>query len=396
MTAPTTTEPSKGTTVPPLPEETQRMGNNVRASWNFSADDIRANIASYEPEAQEALMNAFLWCIDPRHPVSKPIFAQRVGSSDNTVYKLLAGKYLAPGTGRVMGPSAELVTAIQGFLEREKERVSTGERDFVMTPTAESIIRLCNHVRESRTIGFLVGPSHVGKTWTLERHYAPQNNHGKTPFIRMPAASGLGGMVRAIAAGVGVSDKSHTAALIERTKNALTADSLLILDECHLLAHTYRAGSFHNCMEVIREIHDVVGCGMVLCFTLLDDVKAASQKELQQLWRRGVHKLVLPAAPGRKDVAAILAHHGLEFPDRRLEVTARVNRAEVKDKPFEILRQIVKAEALKAVTERVRYAKKLAGKNGAKLEWKHFVAAHVIISAQAQPVEDNWNDDALV
>jgi hypothetical protein len=41
----------------------------VRASWNFSLDKLRTNIAHCSPEGKEALVSAFLWCIDSRHPV---------------------------------------------------------------------------------------------------------------------------------------------------------------------------------------------------------------------------------------------------------------------------------------------------------------------------------------
>ncbi len=61
-------------------------------------------------------------------------------------------------------------------------------------------------------------------------------------------------------------------------------------------------------MEVLREIIDEVGCGAVMSFTILEEVQAASQRELQQLWRRGVHKFKLPKIPTPGDVAAILSH----------------------------------------------------------------------------------------
>ena len=365
-------------------------GNTVRASWNMSADDIRANIANYNPEAKEALFKAFHWCIDPAHPIAKPEFARRVGSSDNTIYKIYTGKYRHPETGEQLQPNTELIRKIREFLTLEKERHEGGETEFVLTPTAKKIVTACDLGRESQSIVFLVGPSHVGKTWALERHYTPGNNHGHTVYCRMRAASGLGGMVRCIAESVGVSSKANTTDLIERIIRALTPNMLLILDEVHLLAHTYRKGSFHNCMEVIREIHDRAKCGMVLCFTLLDDVKAARQRELQQLWRRGVHKVYLPTMPTKGDVSLILEHHGLEFPEAKLTVTIGEGSRAVTDQPYAILKQVCKEEALKAVTERLRYARKLANRGGKKLTWAHFVQAHLLIAKQAEQ-EGEWD-----
>lgn len=372
----------------------KNSGNTVRASWRYSLDDIRPNIQTYNPDAKAALISAFLWCIDPRHPVSQGDFAKRVGTSENTLYKLYMGKYEHPTSKEKMGPSAELVRSINNFLDLEKERFQSGETQLVITPTLKKIVTACELARESNSIVFIVGPSHVGKTWAAERHYTPNNNHGRTVYIRLQAASGLGGMVRRIAERVGVSPKGNTADLVASIKHALSQDMLIIIDEVHLLAHTYRAGSFHNCMEVIREIHDETRCGMVLMFTLLDQVKAASQKELQQLWRRGVHKVMLPAMPSKGDLAAILNHNGLDFPDRNFKVSITFKdgnkKATIEECPYEILRQVSKTEALLAITERLRYARKLANKADEKLEWKHFVTAHLLIAKQSTQDEE-WD-----
>jgi len=358
-------------------------GNNVRASWNMSADDIRANTYRYDTEAKEALIAAFRWCIDPHHPLAKPDFASRVGASDNLLYKLYTGRYRSPD-GEQLGPSPELVKNIQSFLAIEKERYESGQTTFVETPTSRKIALNCELARESQSIVFLWGPSHIGKTWALE-HHAAGHNHGRTIYSRLEAASGLGGMVRRIATDIGISDKSNTAALIGRIKNALTPETLLILDECHLLAYTYRKGSFHNCMEVIREIHDKTKAGVVLCFTRLDDVRAASQKELQQLWRRGVHKIPLPLMPTKKDLEAILANSGLAFPAPSDVVTV----GGITEKPYEVLRQLAKLEGLKAITERLRYGRKNANKAREDLAWTHVIDAHLRIAKQALP-EGEW------
>lgn len=363
--------------------EQTNLGSTVRASWQFSLDDVRQNIAQYPEDASNALVAAFLWCIDPRHPLAKPDFARRVGASDNLLYKLYTGKYRSP-EGEQLFPADELIKAIQHFLTLEKERFDSGETQFVVTPTAKKIFNACELARESQSIVFLWGPSHIGKSWALEHHTA-SNNHGRTAYSRLEAASGLGGMVRRIATDLGISDNSSTAALIGRIKNGLTPETLLILDECHLLAYTYRKGSFHNCMEVIRELHDKSKAGIVLCFTLLDDVRAASQKELQQLWRRGVHKVPLPVMPTKADLAAILQHSGLHFPSASDRVT--VNGAT--DKPYDVLRQLAKTEGLKAITERLRYGRKLANKTGDKLEWRHVIDAHLRIEKQARQ-EGEW------
>ena len=193
-------------------------------------------------------------------------------------------------------------------------------------------------------------------------------------------------MMRTIASACGISaSKDSTESLKDRIKNALASDTILILDEMHLLKHTYRLNSFFSCVEDIRRIYDFKRCGMVLCWTNLEDLKNASQGELVQIWRRGVHKVALPVMPTKGDIEAILKHHGLEFPDKKLDVTV----GGVTDFPYEILRQQARNQGLKAITERLRYAQKLAAKKDGKVGWSNFVDAHLRIEKQALP-EPEW------
>lgn len=382
-------------------------GNNVRASWNFSADNIRTNTSHFKPEETEALIALFRWCTDDQHPMHILEASKRLNCSTNLIYQLMTGKYRNPDKS-LKGPSKDFITAVREFLALEAKRFALGRTEFVLTQTARTICTAFDLARESQSIVFIYGPSQIGKTMTAEQHYTPNNNHGKTIYCRMKAASGLGGMVRAMAEACGVSSKSNTADLIERIINATSANTLWILDEVHLLANTYRKGSFFGCMEVIREIHDRTGCGMALLFTILDDVKAASQKELQQLWRRGVHKVPLPPMPTKEDIGAILMASGFEgepvnevttkggketktkigvFPNPNFEVTV----GKIVDKPYAIIRQQAKDNGLKAITERIRYARKLCEKAGARgVTWNHFVEAHLRIEKQAT-AKPEWN-----
>ena len=224
----------------------------------------------------------------------------------------------------------------------------------------------------------------MGKTWALEA-YTQDNNHGRTVYCRMKAASGLGGMVRRLAQRLGVSPNANTADLVDRIKNALTPDMLVILDEMHLLMYTYRKASFFACLEVIREIYDESDCGMVLCGTRLLEERV-NERELEQLLRRGVHRFSLPDAPTRGDVAAILDKTGLELPKRDLDVHVQG----LSEKPYDLLRQLSRSNGLKAITERIRYARKIAAKREERINWGHFITAHLTIAKQSETADD-WN-----
>lgn len=362
-------------------------GNNARASWPFSLHNIRANIAYAKSEdAKTALVSAFLWCIDAKHPVTMDEFARRVGYSKNVIYKLLSGKYLHPTTKEPMEIPDQLVEAIEQFLALEKERYLGGKNEFVTTPTAKRVWLACDLARESQTPVFVTSISHIGKSWALLQ-YAQDHNHGRTVYCRMKAASGLGGMVRALAKACGISPKTNTAKLTDELKRAITPDMLIILDEMHLLQYTYRIASFFACVEVIRELYDETGCGMVLCGTeLLDDkLQQGKDREMQQIIRRGVHRFKLPDMPTRQDLTLIFRHNGLEFPDRDFSITVQ----KVTDKPYDVIRALAKYKGLKAITERLRYARKLATRRSQKISWELFIEAHITIENEATP-EGSW------
>src|SRR5579859_3569921 len=83
-------------------------GNNVRASWNFSADNIRQNTAHMKPDESESLIALFRWCIDPRHPMAMADAARHLECSPGLIYQLLTGKYRNPDK-TPKGPSVDFM-----------------------------------------------------------------------------------------------------------------------------------------------------------------------------------------------------------------------------------------------------------------------------------------------
>jgi DNA transposition AAA+ family ATPase len=369
--------------------ELSARGETVRSTWNWSLDNIRERTGHYPREVQELLIAVHRWCTDDRHPMRRADVAIRLGYSPNLLYQIYTGVYRDPKDRSLRAPSEEFIKRVREFIELEQRRYNSGRTEFVMTPTARKVFTACELARESQTPVILWSTSHIGKTWAL-RQFQQANNHGRTFLAELEAASGLAGMVRTIADACGISDKSNTAKLLERIKRALTPNSLLIVDEVHLLKHTYRLNSFFASIEVLRRIYDRCHCGMVLSWTNLDNLRAASQGELIQMWRRGVHKIALPDMPTKGDIGAILQHTGLEFPARDLRVTLETKKPLV-ESPYEVLRSLAKNDGLLAITERLRYAKKLASRQELKRPaWQHFLEAHLRIEREAIP-DPNWD-----
>lgn len=364
-------------------EPSQMTGNNARASWNFSADTLMANTAHYSAEARELLRWCFGYCITPRYSIRREEFARRVGYSDNVIFKIFAGSYKHPQTGELLDVPAKLLRAMRQFRKVETERAMLGDTEFVETPTVHAIWDHADTARELQQPLMLVGGSQIGKTEALTQ-YALRNNHGGTPYVRLAASGGMHAMVRAIAAAVGVSPKSEAKSLVERIKRALSPNTLLIIDEVHLLSYTYRKESFFSCLEVIREIYDATNCGMILCMTELGyhKIEAERVNALEQLCKRGPVRLHLGPVPTMADVRAIIKSKGLTWPT----ATMTVETAGVVEHPFAMLRQLAKQDGLKSITTRLRMATKLAQREGAgKLTWEHVVEAHYTILARAVP-----------
>lgn len=367
------------------------QGDTVRASWPFSTDTIRGNISHVSPDARELLLWAFQWCIDPTHPLRFDEFADRVGYSTNTLYKIYSGRYLHPQSRSRMDAPDKLVSNIRSFRRLEVSRAKLGRKQFVHTPTAKRIFQACDLARESQTPVFVQGASHVGKTEAFKQ-YCIDNNHGKSRLIEMEAVSGLHGLIKATAHVMGISPNGNAADLTERIKRAISRDMVLIFDEVHLLAHTYRREAFFACMEWIRRLYDFCEFGLVLSFTELGFRKAETErkKELEQIFRRGVHRVNLGDRPTLADVRMVLGVWGLEMPARNEEVSAKVGRAEFTEIPYKLCAQLAQDAGLKAIVERLRYATKFAADDGVELTWEHVVRAHVTIAANAATPETGW------
>lgn len=355
----------------------------ARWSWNCSTNQIQAAIKIYSPAAQQLILDCFQWCIN--YKISRDDFAKEVGFSGNMVYKVFIGKYIDPDTKEVRPPSDKMIDAMRVFLESEKNRAILGNVEFALTPTANRIFTACKLALESQTPVFIWGSSQTGKTTALER-FTLVKPVGRPFYARMEAAGGLKGMLHRIAEAMGVSTKAGVGAVKERIIQALSTNSVLILDEVHQLLYTIRKQSYFSCLEVLREIYDRSKCGMVLCGTRLLEKSLSDERHgyLEQLFKRGVHKVILPPCPTTKDVSAILEVHGLSFPNPKTSIT--IKGATVQ--PYEVIKDLAREQGLKAITERIRYARKIA--KDAPITLESFITAHLTIATEDQSGADDW------
>ncbi len=345
-----------------------------RATWNYSLDQIRRDTEAYTEEEKRLLVDCFLFCI--QEGIAFRDFCEKIHYDYTTVGRIYRGAYLNPTTGKPYGIPANMLKGMRDFLETERRRVALGKTEFVETPTARRIFTACDLARESGTPVFLWGPSHIGKTFALTQ-YSRTHNHGRSPYIRIRPARGINGFLETLSNAVGISPNDKRDALIARVKRAVKGNMLLIFDELHELNLTSKSYTYFQTLEILREIYDETGCGMVLCGTEMFETSVMRERNgvLEQLYRRGVHKIKLPPQPTRGDVAAVLKANGLEFPERDMSVQVK----RVSEQPYEILRILAREDGLKSITERIRYARKLGR---GVVSWESFVAAHLYIQAQ--------------
>ncbi len=369
------------------------QGDNVRASWRFSLDSMRANIAYMTPEAKDLLVWAFTWCIDPAHPVPFDVFCDRVGYNTNTMYKVYSGKYLHPETRKQLDAPEKLIKNLKAFRRIELSRAKLGAKRFLLTPTAKKFFWACDQARKSNTPVFIISASQLGKTWA-GRQYCIENNHGKSIIVELEAVNGLRGLLQALAAKLGISPKANTPDLIVRIKKALTPDMVVIFDELHLLANVYRRGSFFACMEQLRRIFDATKAGFVFTFTQLkyDEISRDCARELEQVFRRGVHVVNLGDRPLVEDIRMFAEDAGLNWSERHEEITVAKG---LTDTPWLVLKQLAEKVGLTGIVERFRLANDLASDDSrTEIEWADFLKAHFAIERNKQQPAHGWDKEA--
>jgi DNA transposition AAA+ family ATPase len=202
--------------------------------------------------------------------------------------------------------------------------------------------------------------------------YAQDHNHGQTRYLRLSACGGAQLFLKDCASACALSRKSCFEHLRERVFGATDENTLWIFDEIHQTFVSYHQHARLACLELIRELQDRTGCGIVLAGTAIarDEIEAgAHSKMLEQLNRRGIFKLQLPHFATVADTDAIARHYGLP---------------PAEGKAAELVEQLVRHSGLKAYTTYLRAAGKIASNKKAKVTWDLFIQAHDTIARMSE------------
>lgn len=349
--------------------------------WKITPDELTSRVAHCSDEQKNLLTWSYHHAADRR--LALPDFCEVSGINPSTLSKFLAGTYVDPRRPGLAYDLPEHVVKALCNYQSALAAVAPTSVGFVSTDTSRKVFFNCELARESRSPVFLMGASHIGKTTALTKYR--DANPSNTTLVTVTSGMGAKGLAVAICEEMSISANGSLSVLTRRLGRALTRDRLLILDDFHVLTLSSTPRTFLAAMEFLRALYDSDNCGMLFSTTDLDYNRILKdyKNTLHQLLRRGIHRPHLGDAPLQKDVRSIIEAHGLRWPAKSLLVTGA--------SPWKIIAALAQHSGLKGVTERLRYALKLAGRQAVPVTWSHYVLADSAVASNATAPQSDWD-----
>lgn len=326
-----------------------------------SGDHVKQALTAVAATTEQ--IDSILWLLNygrAQRLSSVTALAERLNVSGSTLSRVFAGKY---GAGL-----ASIVADIDHFRALHAERAGFGDRIVCEDlNVVKDIADFCDLTRASQTIAILWGPNQSGKTWALEKIYAPKNNHGRTIFVRMPVGGGTRLFLEEILRACGISERKSYSEMKQRVLRYFDPQTLLIIDEFHqaMIGRTLRTTT----VETVREIHDLTGCGVVICGTdVLPDMISNPRfvKLLGQTDNRGVLRRRVPPTPYREDVQALCKAYGFGDPHGEAR---------------KLVQEIASTNGIGKLCKFFMMSKRLASKRRQPVTWQHFLDTHATLKS---------------
>lgn len=269
--------------------DTNAVTNEQR--FSVGAQQFRAALGGYPPADQEML--EWLW----------GYLYQSLGGQAQTLVRELGIPYLDLHrvlSGRETQQYSAVIAAAAALRRRAAKQIP-----LVETEVTRAITETLDYARDYAAMVAIVGSTGRGKTYTA-KHWAAQNNHGRTRYIRMTSNPGRSTLLYKLceAAGTGWSGYKN-AALEQRvlTSGAYGPRNVVIIDEAgHLIP---RSGSGTGAIEFIRDLHDNCGCAVALIFTdvYLEQMRLGHLKRYFEQFLGRIEKVVkIPENPSIAEV----------------------------------------------------------------------------------------------
>lgn len=220
-------------------------------------------------------------------------------------------------------------------LEEQRQRITAqasaamaGSTRYIPTEIMQRVWNACDCAKAARLINMVVGVSQIGKT-TAARAYRERYPETTILLELMPKPT-MSGILRELATALRLPGSTcrSLVATQRAVRSALSPRHLIIVDEAHLALDRQQGA---DALDIVRRLHDLTGCGVVLLITDLDGSKFTNSPhagQLDQLKRRGLSEL-LPDTPSANDVALIWQAFRLPAPTpdihRTVHALARKN-----------------------------------------------------------------------
>lgn len=248
---------------------------------------------------------------------------RQLGISEKTLRGLLRGNY----QGNAERQLAKLDEQRQLLTTRAATAMS-GSTQYIPTEIMQRIWTACDYAKAAKMVNMVVGVSQIGKT-TAARAYRARYPETTLLVELMPKPT-ISSILHDLAEALHIPGSScrSLAAMRQAVKAALSPRHIIIIDEAHLALDRQQGA---DALDMVRRLHDLTGCAVVLLITHIDDSKFTASPhagQLDQLRRRGLSE-TLPPTPSAKDVALIW--HAFQLPqptpeiERTMHALARKN-----------------------------------------------------------------------
>jgi len=358
---------------------------------NLAGDVVEQGIKKHRPEFHGDLRWWYRYSLDKK--MTQAECATDLGVDGGTYSRVMRGEYKTEGGG-LLPPPAKMLSRIRVL--RAQLRIATEEqsKNRVMTQTVKEINLVCRKAWADHQIAFVFGNSHIGKTEALI-WFRDENNHGATIYVDLQGVRGVQDLYREFARALGISPDVAPIRLQARVLATIDKSNLVLVDEFHAITHSYQKGSSIAMVNALKSIKDRTGCAMVICATDVGRTEIESghdSKLLNQLWRRGVIKLHLPAALRVADVRAVVRHHGLDFPDSpkggRKDLWKHLREDAPNFPGLDVCERIAYNFGIKHLFSVLKDGKTVAEKDERSLEWQDVFEAQAIYDSLSNPKKE--------
>ena len=371
------------------------IGQNVKLinPWSFATDVVMAATASLPTTQRDTIRwlhrHAAACRLTPAAVADRLLKPDGTAYSGDSVYQLMTGKRMEENANLDL-----ICKAIQAFRTDANATQAHSITGFIETPTTRRIAQICDYCFRKKRVGFIFGPSQIGKTEAIN-DYRTKNNHGQTVIRRVPTygyftefIDDLCGEFR-IPTHIRVSEKKR------RLMRCFDSTMLLIIDEVQQFFMRRRSSDLSLAgIEFVREIHDRTKCGLVLVGMTSAKDAITEYPVLKQLWlRRSPSQVItlndrVPDDDLEKFAAAFnldpapKEHSGASATISNLDGTKR--KLSYKNTPYRLQSDITLRDGLGAWLKLLDDSRELAEARKETLTWTHVLCQYCVAEAQQQ------------